>query len=253
MFHFVKHVLFVLLVFCIFASSFAFAADSSGAHWGYSGSAGPAHWGDLSDKYAICKSGKNQSPINITSAVEANLSQLNFHYEDSEIHIVNNGHTVQVNYDSGSYMKVDGHRYDLKQFHFHTPSENQINGKPFPLEVHLVHADSNGKLAVVGVMFKIGPENAFLGKFWNDMPATGGGHFDSTTTTINAADLLPKDGGYYRFNGSLTTPPCSEGVSWFVMKASQTVSSAQVSSFLAAVGEHNSRPVQPVFARVPLQ
>ena len=231
----------------------SFAAD--GAHWAYTGDHGPDHWGDLKSDFKICKTGKNQSPIDIkvSSAVEANLSNLNVSYKDSGLNVLNNGHTIQANYKEGSHIIADGQRFDLKQFHFHTPSENHIAGKSYPLEVHLVHADVSGNLAVIGVMFEEGAANDFLAGIWDHMPTKAGGTHEDSAALINANKLLPKDSGYYRFSGSLTTPPCSEGVRWFVMKKPLTASKAQVEAFHKVLGGNNNRPVQPTYARLILQ
>lgn len=217
-----------------------------GTHWGYDGHEGPQHWGSLSTEFATCSSGKTQSPVNIEKARAADLASIEFNYRPSAVNIVNNGHTVQVNYDKGSYITVDGGRFDLLQFHFHSPSENTINGKAADMEVHLVHKNAEGKLAVVGVMLNAGQTNKVLSPVWGNMPAA---HKNKTASgKINAADLLPASQGFYRFEGSLTTPPCSEGVKWFVMKDAIPVSRDQVGKFVKVVG-HNARPVQATNSR----
>ena len=143
---------FVLLLGALIISTGLVIAGGK-AHWGYSGHEGPAHWGDLSAEYSICGSGKNQSPINLTGMIEADLPAINFNYKNSSLEVVNNGHTIQANYAGGSTIRIDGKTFKLIQFHFHTPSENNIEGKSFPMEAHLVHADNDGNLAVVSVMF----------------------------------------------------------------------------------------------------
>lgn len=225
---------------------------SSGPHWGYVGETGPAHWGELDPKFSICAAGLNQSPIDIASTIEAELAPLAIAYASAGNEILNNGHTVQVNVMPGSTLSVDGKAFELKQFHFHTPSENTIDGKPFALEVHLVHADAEGHLAVIGVMFEEGGANPTIEALWQTMPQEAGAK-QPLTTPADPATLLPEGRDYYRFNGSLTTPPCTEGVRWLVMKTPLTVSKAQVETFAAAVHGANNRPVQNVNARPVLR
>lgn len=221
-------------------------------HWTYSGDVGPEHWAEITPEFAFCK-GKNQSPINLTRFVDAKLAPLSPVYQAGGQSIVNNGHTVQVNYAPGSYITVDGERYELKQFHFHEPSENHIDGKAFPLEGHLVHADKNGNLAVIAVMFEEGPANPALAQFWNQIPAEEGPAV-ALKTPFNAKDLLPTDQSYYRYNGSLTTPPCSEGVRWLVMKHPVTASKEQLQAFSHAMRDApDNRPLQPINARSVLR
>lgn len=221
-------------------------------HWGYQGEAAPQNWGKVDAKYALCASGKNQSPIDLKAFIEADLKPLKLDYKAASADIINNGHTVQINYAPGSTLSVDGITFELKQFHFHSPSENKVNGKQFPLEGHLVHADKDGNLAVVAVMFQEGGANALLAKLWEKMPNKAG-EKSALPTGLGVSQLLPKGGDYYRFNGSLTTPPCSEGVRWFVMKKPATVSTAQIQQFSKTVGFANNRPIQATNARTVLQ
>ena len=183
---------------------------------------------------------------------EAQLEAVKFDYKPGGHEVVNNGHAIQVNYDAGSSITVDGIQFELKQFHFHSPSENQIDGKSFPLEAHLVHADKNGNLAVVSVMYDEGKDNAVVGAAWSKMPKKEGGK-NALPSKAAATGLLPDSRDYYRYNGSLTTPPCSEGVRWIVMKKAMTVSKAQVETFKSTLGFANNRPVQPVNARLILK
>jgi carbonic anhydrase len=220
-------------------------------HWGYDGEAGPQNWGKDA-KYAVCASGKNQSPIDLKGFVEADLKPLKLDYKAGIADILNNGHTVQINYGPGSSLTVDGFAFELKQFHFHSPSENKVNGKQFPLEGHLVHADKDGNLAVVAVMFQEGAAHTLLTRLWEKMPNKAG-EKSTLPSGLNVTQLLPKERGYYRFNGSLTTPPCSEGVRWFVMKKPATASKTQIEQFSKAVGVANNRPIQPTNARAVLQ
>ena len=230
--------------------SIAVAAEN--AHWGYSGDEGPEHWGKLDPKYSVCSGGKNQSPVNLTDMIESDLPPLTINYKSGGTEIVNNGHTIQVNYNPGSTIKVNGNEFELKQFHFHAPSENTIEGHAYPMEGHFVHADKQGNLAVIAVMFKAGKKSAELEKAWTHMPENAGAK-GALPESLNARNLLPANHAYYRFNGSLTTPPCSEGVWWLVMKYFQTASEEQIDLFAKTMQHPNNRPVQPINARAILK
>ncbi len=237
----------VLAIFTTFLATSCFANS-----WGYSGGSGPEHWSDMDSSFSTCGSGVNQSPINLTRMVETNLTPLKLNYQAGGNQIINNGHSIQINYASGSTLSLDGDTYSLKQFHFHAPSENRIEGESFPMEAHFVHADKEGHLAVIAVMFKVGQENLELEKAWKSMPNKPQ-EKQTLTDEVNAASLLPKSHDYYRFNGSLTTPPCSEGVKWFVMKNYETVSSEQISKFTKIMAHPNNRPIQSINARAVMQ
>lgn len=224
-------------------------AASGQVEWGYSGEKGAENWGQLAPQFATCSSGKNQSPIDISGAVEAELKPLELAYTTAPNEIVNNGHTIQVNIAAGSKLLVDGKEFELKQYHFHTPSENKVSGKAYPFEVHLVHADAQGNLAVVGVFFEYGESNQTLAALWQQLPKQAGESVALKDVAMNVADILPAEQDYYRFTGSLTTPPCSEGVRWFVMQQPVSASKQQVADFLAAVKHENARPVQHINAR----
>ena len=228
------------------------AAGHGAAHWGYTGEAGPAHWASLKPEFSTCGNGKNQSPIDLTGFIEAELQPIAFDYGTAATEVVNNGHTIQANYQPGSTITVDGHTFELKQFHFHSPSENTIDGESFPLEAHLVHADKDGNLAVVAVMFREGKANPTLAKLWQAMPEAAGKK-TSLDHGVSVNGILPSSRDYYRFNGSLTTPPCTEGVEWLVMKTPMTVSTEQVRQFGHVMHHPNNRPVQPVNARPVLK
>jgi carbonic anhydrase len=221
---------------------------SHNQHWGYTGHEGPEYWGTLDPKYSTCDKGLNQSPINLTGFIESDLSPLELEYKLGGHEILNNGHTIQVNYQSGSKLGINGHSYELKQFHFHSPSENHINGKSYPMEMHLVHADTKGNLAVVAVVFEEGNKNETLKEIWNTMPSIAGNK--KTLPSIVSVDgLLPDNREYYRFNGSLTTPPCTEGVVWLVMKQPVAVTKGQIKQFTNVMHQPTNRPVQAVNAR----
>ena len=228
------------------------AADEhhDAAHaWTYAGDSGPAHWGDMSAEFATCKLGEHQSPIDITGAAKADLPAIQFDYHDAPLKIVNNGHTIMVTVAPGSSITVGGKRYDLVQFHFHHPSEEKIAGRQYDMVAHLVHKDAAGQLAVVGVLLQGGgAANPLLDRLWSHLPAKVGEEETVATVSVNAKALLPAERGYYTFDGSLTTPPCSEGVTWFVLKQPLRVSAKEVEKF-AAVYPNNARPVQPLNGR----
>lgn len=224
-------------------------AFAAGAKWSYSGSTAPQRWGDLSPEYAACKTGKEQTPIDITHAEPADLAPIAFDYKPSPLTIVDNGHTIQVNYAPGSGITVGGTRYELVQFHFHKPGEEKIHGKAFAMDIHLVHRAANGALAVVGVLLAKGQANPLIKTLWAHLPKTRNKETVAPTVTIDAAQLLPGERGYYTFAGSLTTPPCSEHVTWFLLRHPVEVSGSQVAAF----GKRypmNARPVQPVHDRI---
>ncbi len=236
------------LSIALFTTVSLFAGAHSSAHWAYGGTEGPEFWGELSEKYAMCKQGKNQSPINLTSLTEADMKPLDLKYRGLSQDFINNGHTVQVNFGEGSTLSIDDKSFDLKQFHFHTPSENHIDGNSYPMEAHLVHASKEGELAVIAVMFKEGKSNPYFQKLISELPKKAKDKNDLKNAKLNAYDMLPKDKDYYRFNGSLTTPPCSEGVRWIVLKTPVELSKDELTAFSAVMGENN-RPIQPVNAR----
>lgn len=228
------------------------AHEQHASHWAYTGAAGPEHWAGLDAANVACGKGRNQSPIDLGSFIEAELGPLGLDYRPAAAGILNNGHAIQVGYAPGSSLMIEGRSFELKQFHFHSPSENTVGGKHFPLEAHLVHQDTHGNLAVVAVMFEEGAKNAFLETLWTAVPAEAGKE-GVLPAGLSASSLLPTDRDYYRFNGSLTTPPCSEGVLWAVLKQPSPVSQEQIEQFSAMLGFANNRPVQPRNARPVLQ
>jgi carbonic anhydrase len=221
-----------------------------GHHWTYSGETGPTHWGSMEKENETCGLGKAQSPIDIhkAKAKVADLPEIMFSYQPSPLKIVDNGHTVQVSYAPGSFITVGGVKYELLQFHFHHPSEEKFDGKAVDMVAHLVHKDANGKLAVVAVPLKKGKENALVATLWKNLPKEKGHESSVDAVSINVADLLPENHGYYTFEGSLTTPPCSEGVKWFVLKTPTTISHSQIAAF-GTLYPHNARPVQALNGR----
>lgn len=235
-----------IFVVCSLILAFQISANGDSPHWDYSGEGGPTHWDTISPQFASCHA-QNQSPINLTGAIKASLKPFQHDYKTGAENLVNNGHTLQVNYAKGSWLEVDGIAFELKQFHFHSPSENHIDGKTYPMEIHFVHASKKGDLTVLAIMVKEGKENDTLTKLWKKMPKNG--TEIKLDQSINAQGLLPKNSHYYRFNGSLTTPPCTEGVRWLVLKDSITASKSQIDAFQKLMGHPNNRPIQPINAR----
>lgn len=224
-------------------------ADHSSPHWRYEGQESPEHWAELSPDFKKCAEGHFQSPIDIESyaAKEQSGSVLTFNYHPSLVDEVNNGHTIQANLEEVNTFTVDEHIYSLQQFHFHEPSEHHLDGIIFPMEMHLVHTDSTGRLAVVGVFIKEGKENRYLSDLWASLPE----HVEEHVHPRNRCDLLhllPEDKPIFHYSGSLTTPPCTEGVEWYVIKEPITLSKDQISRFRELYHDNN-RPIQEQEAR----
>jgi carbonic anhydrase len=218
--------------------------------WSYSGATGPGHWGDLKPEYALARSGRAQSPIDIVpaSATQALLGPIEVAYASTTVDILNNGHTVEDDYHGGGGIRVEGHEYALAQFHFHTPSEHTLEGRHFPLEMHLVHRDSAGALAVVAVLFEQGEPHAALGALEAHFPTEPGRAQHVEGVTVNPSDLLPSSLASFRYPGSLTTPPCSEGVAWFVLQQPLQAAAEQIAA-VHAILHDNNRPTQPLHGR----
>jgi carbonic anhydrase len=216
--------------------------------WTYSGEARTEKWGDLSSEFVACKQGKQQSPIALDKTFKASLESIEFDYKDSPFEAINNGHTIEVKYEHGSSIKIEGKQYELRQFHFHAPSEHTIGSQKYPIELHLVHKSQDGELAVIGVFLKEGKPNELIQTLLANLPAKEG---EKTVKDIrlNASALSPTDKSYYHYSGSLTTPPCSEGVNWYVLKTPIEVSQEQIAKF-ASVYSGNARPTQPLNQRV---
>ena len=222
------------------------------AKWSYSGANGPSHWGDLSPEFGACKQGKNQSPIDISTAIDAKLKPIKFDYAMLvPENIVNTGHSIQVNIRSGGSIKIDNDEYFLKQFHFHSPSENMIDHVAYPLEAHFVHANEKGELAVVAVLYQAGNmDNQALNALLKNMPMNVGGKNRLSATDTELFERKKSVKNYFRYSGSLTTPPCTEGVRWFVMQSRPGLSERQLVGFQKALKHPNSRRVQPLNARI---
>lgn len=226
-------------------------ANADSAHWSYEGKEGPGNWANLNPNFKVCKDGKRQSPINIKSSEvkkDEAIKELSLHYKETPLNILNNGHTIQVNYEPGSSMLVGSDVYELLQFHFHTPSEHLIDGKSADMEVHLVHKRSDGQLAALGIMMKVGnTKNMALAELFDNFPSEGG-KTNNVKSVINAFDFLPKKGGFFTYLGSLTTPGCSEIVTWYVLKEGFEISRDQFQKF-KKLFKMNARPVQSLSGR----
>ena len=240
---FTKFTMLFGIVF-ILAVSITGVALAEEAEWGYEGESGPAHWGELSPDYATCATGTQQSPIDVPSSAPANPDDLQFGYQPSALNIVNTGHSLQTDYDSGSFLQVDGQAYELLQFHFHNPSEHTIDGNAAPISLHLVHKDSQGGFTVVNVFLVESEKNGALAPFFENLPATEG-ETTGPDATVNAAEVLPDDQSYWRYDGSLTTPPCTEGVKWFILTEPVEVSAEQIAAH-NAIYSGNARLTQPM-------
>lgn len=234
-----------ILTACLLAAAGVQAAD---VDWEYAGKTGPSHWGELEAGFSSCKTGKQQSPIDIHGAKAARLAPIAFHYAPGAAEIVNNGHTVQVKLADGGSVTLPSGDYKLVQFHFHTPSEETINGRRYPLVAHLVHRNDAGELAVVAVLFKQGKENAALKEVFASLPPAAGDKHP-LEGGLDIAAALPRHHAYYAYMGSLTTPPCSEGVHWQVMREPVEISTGQLASFRRLYAM-NARPIQPLNGRV---
>ena len=222
-------------------------------HWGYQGEGAPANWGELKPEFALCAKGLTQSPIDIAKTYKTKLDKIEFAYKETPLKIINNGHSVQVNYDPGSFVTIDGQKFELVQFHFHAPSEHTVKGAFYDMELHLVHKNDRGELAVVGVFMKKGKDNKVIQVLWDNLPKELNKENAVDGLSVNVSGLLPKDTNYYHYYGSLTTPPCSEGVNWSVVKTPIEVSEAQIEQFRKALGFDNNRPVLPVNKRFVLE
>ncbi len=239
-------------------------------HWGYSGSASPDKWGSISNEFALCSSGKRQSPVDIKNEKSAVLYPLRFQYQSIPLRVINNGHTLQANYDTvsgeqtvsiggkpylmqtksvySSTLMLGDVPYKLLQFHFHSPSEHARKGERYAMEVHLVHKNANGNLAVVSVLLKRGRQNPILQKVLDNVSGRINEVNAAPGISVNATDLLPRNQQLFHYSGSLTTPPCSENVNWFVMTMPMEVSDKQISQFSNLIGK-NARPLQAMHWR----
>lgn len=243
-----RHLVAVATLAATLLAAAAANAQEHAAHWSYSGAHGPDHWGAEDPAFATCSSGTRQSPIDIEAATTAVLPAIDFSYKAFPVTITDTHHTFQDNVPEGSGgISVGREHYDLVQFHFHDPSEERIHGKRYAMVAHLVHKNAKGELAVVAVLIHEGAANPFLEPIFDNFPAEGT-ESKVTGTNVDLMRLLPAKRGYYTFEGSLTTPPCSEHVRWFVLKEPVDASRAQIAQFTKRY-PHNARPTQPLNAR----
>jgi carbonic anhydrase len=236
------------LLACPLCAGVAQAADAP--HWDYEGHGGARKWGDLDGSYNACRIGAEQSPIDLSGAVKATLDPLQFNWKPQAFKIVDNGHTIQANAAPGSTLVIGQETYNLLQFHFHAPSEHAVNGKRFAMEVHFVHAAADGRLAVVGVFMQPGPKNAAFAAIMQAAPHTEGER--TLGEPIDPRQFLPASKALFRYQGSLTTPPCSEVVDWNVLEQPIDVADADIKAF-QAIFPMNARPLQPLNRRFLLR
>ncbi len=215
-------------------------------HWSYEGDTGPAMWGSLDQSFAACDDGARQSPVDITGAVAGGESELEIRWQPGDAEVVDNGHTIVVNVAEGSAISLEGREFALLQFHFHHPSEHTVEGSAAPIDIHFVHAAAEDDLAVIGVFLEAGEADPTIQSIWEAIPAAG--EPPGALAALDPRALLPEGGSHYRYPGSLTTPGCSEIVSWVVMTESVAVSQDQIDAF-AALYPMNARPVQPLNER----
>lgn len=211
--------------------------------WGYDGQAGPDYWGRLAPAFEVCGCGAAQSPIDISGVQEIQCQHIEFNYQPCALSLLNDGHNILITYEPGSFIIYHDDRYELLQFHFHHPSEHTIDGVAAPMELHFVHADPSGSLVVVGVMVHVGgKDNPALCQLFDNLPAIVGEPV-LTSLTVDASRFLPAEHHYYMYTGSLTTPPCTEGVQWVIMTEPIIISAAQEKAF-ARLYPANARPIQ---------
>ena len=224
------------------------AGSHQGPAWSYTGPLGPQAWAALHPSFSLCGSGQRQSPVDIRDGLPVDLESVDFSYRPGFFSVTDNGHTVQVQVGAGNGIEVGARRYELTGFHFHLPGEERVDGRSFAMSLHLVHRDAQGRLAVVALVAEEGPESPAVQTVWNHLPLERG-EFVAASVEFDPAALLPKRRGYYTYMGSLTTPPCTEGVLWIVMQQPIQVSPQQLAIF-ARLHPMSARPVQPLNDRV---
>jgi carbonic anhydrase len=218
------------------------------SHWGYEGAGGPQKWGELKPEFSTCARGQRQSPIDLRDGIRVDMDPVQFEYRPGGFRVIDNGHTVQVNLGQGNFIEVRGQRYELVQFHFHRPSEETVDGRRYDMSLHLVHRDMAGRLAVVGLLLDAGKPHPVVQQVWNNLPLEKGDEV-AARAPLDLAALLPAERGYFTTMGSLTTPPCTEGVLWMVMKQPVQVSPEQIAIF-SRLYPMNARPIQSAAGRL---
>jgi carbonic anhydrase len=247
---------FVLLVLPMaFAASRASAqerVDDKISHWDYAGPEGPAHWADIGPAYDLCRDGREQSPINIVHSRPAKLAPLLLNYVPVQLRILDTGHYVQINSPNGGSLNIGGKSYPIVQFHFHHPSEEVIDGHSYSMDAQLLHTDAQGHAAVVAILFTVGKENSFVQVLWDHIPNRLGLEDVPAGVTFDLSGMLPTSRDYYSYAGSLTTPPCTEGIRWYILETPVEISAAQL-AVMAKLYPHNARPLQPLIGRQVLE
>jgi carbonic anhydrase len=230
------------------AVTVAAAAPRNGTHWTYEGESGPANWSKINSNWAMCAGGRRQSPIDIRDGIKVDLEQITFDYHPSSFNEIDNGHTIQVTVGGGNFITVGNQTYELEQFHFHRPSEERVNGKGTEMVIHLVHKNAEGKLAIVAVLLERGKQHSLIQTVWNNLPLEKN-ELVAPSVVLDLKDALPEKREYYTYMGSLSEPPCTEGVLWLVMKQPMQASPAQMALF-SRLYPLNARPVQQGFGRM---
>ena len=252
-FHLSRRITCGLAAFCMaVAPEISRAQESHAPHWSYEGKENPTHWGSLDPAFGACKMGHHQSPINISHPKLADLPELKFDYKAVPLSIIDNGHTIMINYAPGSILTIGNKTYALQQFHFHHPSEEHINGKGFDMVGHLVHTDTDGHVAVVAILFKVGAPNPLLETLWKNIPSEKNKTVEIPGVSVNVGELVPSQHGYYTYSGSLTTPPCTEGVTWYILKSASSLSEGQLAT-ITKLYPHDNRPTQKLNDREVLE
>jgi carbonic anhydrase len=230
------------------AVTVAAAAPRHGTHWTYEGESGPANWSKINSDWAMCAGGRRQSPIDIRDGIKVDLEQITFDYHPSSFNEIDNGHTIQVTVGGGNFITVGNQTYELEQFHFHRPSEERVNGKGTEMVIHLVHRSAEGKLAIVAVLLERGKQHSLIQTVWNNLPLEKN-ELVAPSVVLDLKDVLPEQREYYTYMGSLSEPPCTEGVLWLVMKQPMQASPAQMALY-SRLYPLNARPVQQGFGRM---
>lgn len=241
-----------LTIFLFFITSTVYAHDKHVLPWGYEGGTGPEHWGEIEhdhEKHIMCRNGVYQSPIDIRDVPGLKLAELGCNFSPTPMRIMNNGHTIQLTYNTGSFIDWGNERFELIQFHFHSPSEHLVNGKHYDMEVHLIHKTQDHQYVVVGIFMKKGKHNPYIQEIWDHIPSEIDKEIKYDNILVNAGNLLPKTKEYFHYTGSLTTPPCTESVSWFVLEEPIEISPKQVEFFKKHI-HHNARPSQKLHHRI---
>jgi carbonic anhydrase len=230
------------------AKSMGVVGSAAGPVWSYDGANGPQAWGQLKPEYAACSQGERQSPIDVRDSIKVQLDAVQFHYQAPDFRVMDDGRTVRVMVDPGSFIEVAGRRYELQHLQFHRPSEVHLNGKAFDMAVHLVHQDTQGRSAVVAVQLERGNAHPVVQAVWNNLPLEKGME-QPARSPLDLPSLLPSDQRYATFMGSMTSPPCQEGVLWVVMKQPVAVSDYQIAVF-SRLYPMNARPLQAANGRM---